>query len=141
MTTVLLTDRAWPDDWVERDVLDSAGLRLVAGPPDPADAATIDAVVAEPQPEADPHLLGTGIGHRHRKLRCAKGNRPHGRQPRQHRCGPRNQPWHAGHQRARLLRGGGVGPRHNSVLVPLSAPWWRTLTVSICTSRHATRSR
>jgi D-3-phosphoglycerate dehydrogenase len=64
MTTVLLTDRAWPDDWVEREVLESAGLRLVAGPPAPADAATIDAVVAEPQPEADPHLLGTGIGQR-----------------------------------------------------------------------------
>ena len=31
MTTVLLTDRAWPDDWVEREVLESAGLRLVAG--------------------------------------------------------------------------------------------------------------
>jgi D-3-phosphoglycerate dehydrogenase / 2-oxoglutarate reductase len=52
MTTVLLTDRAWPDDRVERDVLESAGLRLVTGPPEPADAATIDALVAEHQPAA-----------------------------------------------------------------------------------------
>jgi D-3-phosphoglycerate dehydrogenase len=52
MTTVLLTDRAWPDDRVERDVLESAGLRLVTGPPEPTDAATIDALVAEHQPAA-----------------------------------------------------------------------------------------
>jgi D-3-phosphoglycerate dehydrogenase / 2-oxoglutarate reductase len=52
MTTVLLTDRAWPDDRVERDVLESAGLRLVTGPPEPVDAATIDALVTEHQPAA-----------------------------------------------------------------------------------------
>jgi D-3-phosphoglycerate dehydrogenase / 2-oxoglutarate reductase len=52
MTTVLLTDRAWPDDWVEREVLESAGFRLVTGGPEPADAATIQALVAEHQPAA-----------------------------------------------------------------------------------------
>lgn len=52
MTTVLLTDRAWPDDRVEREVLAAAGLRLVTGPAAPADAATIDALVAEHQPAA-----------------------------------------------------------------------------------------
>ena len=52
MTTVLLTDRAWPDDMVEREVLAEAGLRLVTGPAAPADAATIDALVAEHQPAA-----------------------------------------------------------------------------------------
>lgn len=52
MTTVLLTDRAWPDDRVEREVLAAAGLRLVVGPAEPGDAATIDALVAEHQPAA-----------------------------------------------------------------------------------------
>jgi D-3-phosphoglycerate dehydrogenase / 2-oxoglutarate reductase len=52
MTSVLLTDRAWPDDQVEREVLESAGLRLVSGGPDPADASTIEALVAEHQPAA-----------------------------------------------------------------------------------------
>jgi D-3-phosphoglycerate dehydrogenase / 2-oxoglutarate reductase len=52
MTTVLLTDRAWPDDQVERVVLAAAGLRLVTGPAAPADAATINALVAEHQPAA-----------------------------------------------------------------------------------------
>jgi D-3-phosphoglycerate dehydrogenase len=52
MTTVLLTDRAWPDDRVEREVLESAGFQVVAGPPEPADAATIAALVAEHQPAA-----------------------------------------------------------------------------------------
>lgn len=52
MTSVLLTDRAWPDDRVEREVLAAAGLRLVVGPAEPGDAATIDALVAEHQPAA-----------------------------------------------------------------------------------------
>jgi D-3-phosphoglycerate dehydrogenase / 2-oxoglutarate reductase len=52
MTTVLLTDRAWPDDRVEREVLAAAGLRLAVGPAEPSDAATIDALVAEHQPAA-----------------------------------------------------------------------------------------
>lgn len=50
--TVLLTDRAWPDDSVERAVLESAGFRLVSGPPEPAPAAVIDSLVAEHQPAA-----------------------------------------------------------------------------------------
>jgi len=49
---VLLTDRAWPDDSIERGVLEEAGFRLVTGPPDPAAAATIEALVAEHQPAA-----------------------------------------------------------------------------------------
>ncbi|EKT79021.1 C-terminal binding protein (plasmid) [Rhodococcus opacus] len=50
--TVLLTDRAWPDDTVERAVIEGAGFRLVSGPPEPASAAVIDALVAEHQPAA-----------------------------------------------------------------------------------------
>ncbi len=50
--TVLLTDRAWPDDSVERAVIEAAGLRLVSGPPDPAPATSIEALVAEHQPAA-----------------------------------------------------------------------------------------
>ena len=50
--TVLLTDRAWPDDSIERGVLEQAGFRLVAGPADPAPAGTIDALAAEHQPTA-----------------------------------------------------------------------------------------
>lgn len=50
--TVLLTDRAWPDDVVERDVVESAGYRLVSGPADPAPAETIEALVAQHQPAA-----------------------------------------------------------------------------------------
>jgi D-3-phosphoglycerate dehydrogenase len=49
---VLLTDRAWPDDSIERRVLEDAGLRLVCGPADPAPAATIEALAAEHQPAA-----------------------------------------------------------------------------------------
>lgn len=51
-STVLLTDRAWPDDSVERAVIESAGFRLVSGPPEPAPAAAIDALVAQHQPAA-----------------------------------------------------------------------------------------
>ncbi len=50
--TVLLTDRAWPDDSIERDVLETAGFRLVAGPADPAPAGTIDALAALHRPTA-----------------------------------------------------------------------------------------
>jgi D-3-phosphoglycerate dehydrogenase / 2-oxoglutarate reductase len=50
--TVLLTDRAWPDDAVERGVLEAAGLRLVTGPADPAPAETIEALMAQHQPDA-----------------------------------------------------------------------------------------
>lgn len=50
--TVLLTDRAWPDDTIERLILENAGFEVVAGPPDPAPVETIDALVAEHQPAA-----------------------------------------------------------------------------------------
>ncbi|WP_369034012.1 hypothetical protein [Streptomyces adonidis] len=49
---VLLTDRAWPDDSIERAVLEQAGLRLVSGPADPGPAETIEALAAEHQPAA-----------------------------------------------------------------------------------------
>jgi D-3-phosphoglycerate dehydrogenase len=52
VSTVLLTDRAWPDDQVEREVVESAGFHLVTGQPEPAEAAAIDALVAEHQPAA-----------------------------------------------------------------------------------------
>lgn len=50
--TVLLTDRAWPDDSIERGVIEDAGFRLVAGPADPAPVEDIDALIAEHQPAA-----------------------------------------------------------------------------------------
>jgi D-3-phosphoglycerate dehydrogenase len=50
--TVLLTDRAWPDDSVERDVIEAAGFRLVSGPADPAPAETIEALVERHRPAA-----------------------------------------------------------------------------------------
>ena len=50
--TVLLTDRAWPDDTVERAVLAAAGLTLVAGPADPAPAEAIEDLVASHRPAA-----------------------------------------------------------------------------------------
>lgn len=49
---VLLTDRAWPDDEIERTVLEAAGLTLVSGPPDPAPAADIAELVRKHQPVA-----------------------------------------------------------------------------------------
>jgi D-3-phosphoglycerate dehydrogenase len=52
LATVLLTDRAWPDDTVERAVLDAAGIALVAGPADAAPAAAIESLVAGHQPDA-----------------------------------------------------------------------------------------
>lgn len=48
--TVLLTDYAWPDDNVERTVIESAGLRLVSGPASPASASSIEALVREHRP-------------------------------------------------------------------------------------------
>ncbi|WP_324276747.1 C-terminal binding protein [Blastococcus brunescens] len=50
--TVLLTDRAWPDDSVERAVLEAAGLRLVSGPAVPAPAEQIERLVRKHQPVA-----------------------------------------------------------------------------------------
>lgn len=50
--TVLLTDYAWPDDSIERGIIEAAGLRLVSGPPVPASAETIEALVREHRPAA-----------------------------------------------------------------------------------------
>jgi D-3-phosphoglycerate dehydrogenase len=48
--TVLLTDHAWPDDSVERSVIEEAGHTLVTGPADPASAEAIEELVAEHRP-------------------------------------------------------------------------------------------
>ncbi|WP_329445525.1 C-terminal binding protein [Streptomyces canus] len=48
--TVLLTDYAWPDDSVERSVIEGAGHTLVSGPAEPASAETIEELVAEHRP-------------------------------------------------------------------------------------------
>ncbi|MBA2945682.1 C-terminal binding protein [Streptomyces himalayensis] len=48
--TVLLTDYAWPDDTVERSVIEEAGYTLVSGPAEPATAETIEELVAEHRP-------------------------------------------------------------------------------------------
>ncbi|WP_372672440.1 C-terminal binding protein [Amycolatopsis kentuckyensis] len=50
--TVLLTDRAWPDDEVERGVITAAGFDLVAGPGEPAPAELIEDLVREHRPAA-----------------------------------------------------------------------------------------
>jgi D-3-phosphoglycerate dehydrogenase / 2-oxoglutarate reductase len=52
MSTVLLTDYAWPDDAIECAVVEAAGHRLVSGPAAPAAAAVIEALAREHQPEA-----------------------------------------------------------------------------------------
>ena len=48
--TVLLTDYAWPDDSVERSVIEEAGHTLVAGPAEPASTEAIEEMVAEHRP-------------------------------------------------------------------------------------------
>lgn len=48
--TVFLTDYAWPDDSVERAIIESAGLRLVSGPASPEPASSIEALVREHRP-------------------------------------------------------------------------------------------
>jgi len=48
--TVLITDYAWPDLAIEREVIEGAGLRLMAGSPDPAPADRIAELVREHQP-------------------------------------------------------------------------------------------
>ncbi len=50
--TVLLTDFAWPDDAIERSIIEAAGLRLVSGPAQPAAPEQIEALVQEHQPAA-----------------------------------------------------------------------------------------
>ena len=50
--TVLLTDYAWPDDSIERMVVEAAGMKLVSGPAAPATAKQIEALVIAHQPAA-----------------------------------------------------------------------------------------
>ncbi|KAA0997866.1 C-terminal binding protein [Paraburkholderia panacisoli] len=50
--TVLLTDYAWPDDAIERRVIESAGFQLITGPASPASESEIDALVEQHQPDA-----------------------------------------------------------------------------------------
>lgn len=50
MTTVLVTDYAWPDLAIEQEVFASAGLRLVSGPPAALPAQEIAALVHDHQP-------------------------------------------------------------------------------------------
>lgn len=49
---VLITDYAWPDITVETDILEAAGLHVVAGPADPAPAEVIEDLMQEYQPDA-----------------------------------------------------------------------------------------
>jgi D-3-phosphoglycerate dehydrogenase / 2-oxoglutarate reductase len=49
---VLLTDRAWPDDSIERDVVEAAGFVLVAGPAEPAPPDLIESLIREHGPAA-----------------------------------------------------------------------------------------
>jgi D-3-phosphoglycerate dehydrogenase / 2-oxoglutarate reductase len=50
MSTVLITDYAWPDVEIERAVIEGAGFELVAGPAAPASAAEIEALVEKHRP-------------------------------------------------------------------------------------------
>jgi len=50
--TVLLTDYAWPDDRIERNIVEAAGMRLVSGPATPLTADGIEALAREHQPSA-----------------------------------------------------------------------------------------
>jgi D-3-phosphoglycerate dehydrogenase len=50
--TVLLTDYAWPDDSIERSVVEAAGMKLVSGPAKPSAAKEIEALAALHQPAA-----------------------------------------------------------------------------------------
>lgn len=51
-TTVLLTDYAWPDDSIERGLIEGAGMRLISGPATPSSAEVIEALALEHQPAA-----------------------------------------------------------------------------------------
>lgn len=48
--TVLLTDYAWPDDSIERTIIEGAGFRLVSGPAKPVSAVEIEALSREHHP-------------------------------------------------------------------------------------------
>jgi lactate dehydrogenase-like 2-hydroxyacid dehydrogenase len=51
-STVLLTDYAWPDDSVERGIVEGAGMRLISGPAKPSSAEAIAALSREHRPSA-----------------------------------------------------------------------------------------
>lgn len=48
--TILITDHAWPDLAIEREIIEAAGFRLAAGPAVPASAAQIAELVREHRP-------------------------------------------------------------------------------------------
>jgi len=50
MSTVLITDYAWPDLEIERAVIEGAGFRMAAGPAVPASAEAIASLAQEHQP-------------------------------------------------------------------------------------------
>lgn len=50
MSTVFITDYAWPDVEIERGVIEGAGFKLEAGPAAPASAAEIEALVEKYRP-------------------------------------------------------------------------------------------
>jgi len=52
MAVVLLTDFAWPDDSIERRVVEAAGHRLVSGPSTPLSTDGIERLVADCEPQA-----------------------------------------------------------------------------------------
>lgn len=52
MAVVVQTDYAWPDDSIERTVIEAAGHRLVSGPSTPGSSAEIEALVAANDPQA-----------------------------------------------------------------------------------------
>jgi len=52
MSVVLLTDRAWPDDRIERDIIEKAGHALVCGPATAGSAPDIEVLVRAYTPSA-----------------------------------------------------------------------------------------
>jgi D-3-phosphoglycerate dehydrogenase len=50
--TVLLTDYAWPDDSIERSIVEAAGMRLVSGPAIPSPTDGIEVLAREHRPSA-----------------------------------------------------------------------------------------
>jgi len=47
---VLVTDYAWPDLSIEKEIIEGAGFKLVAGPADPSPAEHIEALMSEHKP-------------------------------------------------------------------------------------------
>ena len=73
MTTILITDHAWPDLEIERAVIEGAGFRMAAGPAVPASAETIVSLAREHQPasiltcwaQVDANAIGASSALRH----------------------------------------------------------------------------